>query len=336
MKTTLPKKTGVLLTNLGTPEAPTAVAVRPYLRQFLSDPRVVEIPPLLWKPILNLFILTTRPKKSAEKYAKIWTKHGAPLRVYTQLQAKLLQGRFVHAKLPNVMVASAMRYGEPSIEKALNSLREKGCERILVLPLYPQYAASTTASTFDEVARVLKTWRNQPQMTFVRSFGEHPLYIHALAESVRKSWGENGRPERLVMSFHGAPKFSYDKGDPYYDECLSTGKLLAQELGLSQEQYLITFQSRFGRAQWLQPYTQPTLESLAKSGVSKVALICPGFVSDCLETLEEIAMEAKASYLAAGGREFHYIPCLNQQDALIQMLLEVCREHMTFVERSDA
>ena len=318
-----PSRTGVLLINLGTPDSPTAAAVKPYLREFLGDPRVVEIPRALWWLILNGVILNTRPKKSAQKYAQIWTGEGSPLLVHTQRQAKLLKGYLgeLHGDAP--AVEYAMRYGNPSVASALEKLGQQNCGRILILPLYPQYAASSTASAFDAVFDALRKMRNMPEIRTVRSFHDHPGYIAALAASVREDWLQNGRPDVLVMSFHGVPHYSLDKGDPYHCECQKTGRLLAEALELKPDQYRITFQSRFGRAEWLKPYTAATLEELGKQGVNRVDAICPGFVGDCLETLEEIAMEGKASFLGAGGREFRYIPCLNERDDWIHALSDI-------------
>ena len=320
--------TAVLLVNLGTPEAPTAPALRRYLKQFLSDPRVVEIPRPIWWLILNGIILNVRPKQSARKYAQIWTPDGSPLKVHTEKQAKLLRGALGHAGHRDIAVTWAMRYGEPAVPTMLDKLQAEGAKRILVLPLYPQYAASTTASTFDAVAVWLKTRRNLPELQLVRDYHDHPGYIGALAQSVLDHWMAHGRPDdsyRLVMSFHGLPKRCTDLGDPYQSECLSTGRLLAQALGLTEQQYAITFQSRFGAAEWLQPYTQPTLEDYARAGVKRVDVICPGFAGDCLETLEEIGLECRDAYLQAGGGEFRYIPCLNERAdwiaALTQMVL---------------
>ncbi len=348
-----PSRTGILLINLGTPDAPTAAAVKPYLKEFLSDPRVVETSRALWWLILNGIILVTRPKKSAEKYAKIWMKEGSPLLVHTQRQARMLKGYLGEslkspsalplshegergqATIPpenggsgSVLIEFAMRYGNPSVASALDKLRQQNCGRILILPLYPQYAASTAASAFDAVFEALKKVRNMPEIRTVRSFHDHPGYIAALAQSVRDNWMQNGRPDKLVMSFHGAPRDTLDKGDPYHCECQKTGRLLAEALELKPDQYRISFQSRFGRAEWLKPYTTATLEELGKQGINRVDVICPGFVGDCLETLEEIAMEGKASFLGAGGKEFHYIPCLNERDDWIRALSHIAAENL--------
>lgn len=331
-------KTGILLINLGTPDAPTAAAVKTYLGEFLSDPRVVEIPRALWWLILNGIILNTRPKKSAEKYALIWMPEGSPLLVHTQRQAKLLQGYLGEAlKAPSspqaeaessISVEFAMRYGNPSVEAGLNKLKQQHCDRILIVPLYPQYAASTTASAMDAVFKALGEMRNMPEIRMIRHFHDHPGYIGALAASVRENWQTYGRPDVLVISFHGLPRYTLEKGDPYHCECQKTGRLLAEALGLEPQQYRICFQSRFGRAEWIKPYTAATLEELGKQGVKRVDAICPGFVGDCLETLEEIAMEGKATFLGAGGKEYHYIPCLNERQDWIVALRTIVMEHL--------
>jgi ferrochelatase len=325
---TVRARTAVLLVNLGTPAQPTPEAVRPYLKEFLSDPRVVEIPRLVWWPILNGIILNTRPKQSAEKYRKVWMPEGSPLQVHTERQSKLLAGYLSAADHTNVRVAWAMRYGQPSIASVLAQLRAEGCERIVVLPLYPQYAASTTATVVDEVARCLLSWRNQPAIRFVRDFHQDAGYIAALAQQVRDHWMKNGVGELLLLSYHGIPKRSYDLGDPYADECHRTAQLLAAQLQLPPERVKVTFQSRFGRAEWLQPYTQPTLEKLAQQGLKRVDVMCPGFVSDCLETLEEINMECREAFLGSGGQQFEYIPCLNESDAWIQALRALALQHL--------
>ena len=320
--------TGILLVNLGTPSAPTVMAVRAYLKEFLSDPRVVEIPRLPWWLILNLFILTTRPKQSAKKYAKIWSKEGSPLAVHTAKQASLLKGYLGgRLKTPHA-VAWAMRYGNPSIGKALRGLRETGCDRILVLPMYPQYSMSTTASVFDAVFSGIASLRNVPALRLVKHYHDHPAYIAALAKSVGDYWMTNGRPDKLVMSFHGVPKFTLTRGDPYHCECHKTARMLGEELGLKPEQYVVTFQSRFGRTEWLKPYTMDTVVELGKRKVGRVDVVCPGFVADCLETLEEIGIENKAAFLQAGGREFNLIPCLNERHEWIEALARIAAENL--------
>ena len=353
-----PHRTGILLVNLGTPDAPTAPALRRYLGQFLWDPRVVEIPRPLWWLILKGIILNIRPKKSAEKYAAIWLPEGSPLRVYTERQAKLLKGLLGEQGHGHLLVDYAMRYGQPSIPDTLDRMKAAGATRILIVPLYPQYAASTTASVFDAVADWGQRSRNLPAFRFVRHYHDDPRYIETLAASVREHWqkvgagptqadalpvggsepglrargatkvGAGGTAYRLVMSFHGLPRRSLDLGDPYFCECQKTGRLLAEALGLNAGQFIVTFQSRFGKAEWLQPYTQPTLEQLPHKGVKRVDVICPGFAADCLETLEEIAIEVKAAYLSNGGGEFHYIPCLNDRQDGIGMLAGIVKDHL--------
>jgi ferrochelatase len=323
-----PIKTGILLVNLGTPDAPTAEAVRPYLKQFLSDPRVVEIPKAVWWFILNGIILNTRPKKSAAKYASVWMPEGSPLRVHTAKQTLLLQGYLSERTKAPFVVDYAMRYGNPSIPSVLRKLREQNCQRILVVPMYPQYAASSTGTAFDVVFAELQKMRNTPALRTIKNFHDHPGYIKALANNINEYWMKNGRPEKLVMSFHGLPKFSLDKGDPYHCECHKTGRLLAYELGLKPEQYFVSFQSRFGRAEWIKPYTTATLKELGKQKTKRVDVVCPGFVADCLETLEEIAMEGKEDFQHAGGGKYHYIPCLNERNDWMHALTDLVMDNL--------
>lgn len=311
----------VLMVQLGTPEAAEPAAVRRYLAQFLSDPRVVEIPRLLWMMILHGIILRFRPAASAKKYASIWTENGSPLALHTIAQANALAKR-MQSTHPGLTVRYAMRYGEPSISRVMRELREQGMQRLLVLPLYPQYAASTTATVWDEVFTELKRWRNLPELRMVRNFHRDQAYIDSLANRIREHWALKGRGEKLVFSFHGVPKRSLLLGDPYHCECHVTARLLAQALGLAPDAYQLTFQSRFGRAEWLQPYTEPTLIELAKQGVRRVDVFCPGFVSDCLETLEEIAQEAKHAFIEAGGEHFEYISCVNDRTDFIEALAQ--------------
>jgi len=320
--------TGVLLINLGTPAAPTAAALRPYLREFLSDPRVVEIWRPAWWLILNLFILTTRPKQSARRYAQIWSSDGSPLRAHTERQAKMLRGYLGERIRAPLVVDYAMRYGEPSIAATLARLRQQGCDRILLLPLYPQYAASTTATALDAVGAAFATMRNQPALRSVRHFHNHPGYIAALAQNVNDHCVKNGRPDVLVMSFHGVPRYTLDKGDPYHCECHATARLLAEALKLAPAHYRVTFQSRFGRAEWLKPYTAEVLKDLGRQKLGRVDVVCPGFVSDCLETLEEIAIEGKTIFLNNGGKDFHYIPCLNERDDWIHALTDIVASNL--------
>lgn len=317
----------MLLCNLGTPAAPTAPALRRYLAEFLSDPRVVEIPRALWWPILHGIILRTRPKKSAAKYARIWSPDGSPLMVWTEKQARLLAG-YLGERGHRVGVRFAMRYGEPSIADVLSTLKAEGVTRVLVLPLYPQYSGPTTASVADAVAAWMQRTRALPELRFVNHYHDDPGYIDALAASVGRHWMTHGRPDRLVMSFHGVPERTLALGDPYHCECHKTARLLAERLQLAASQWTLTFQSRFGKAKWLQPYTEPTLRALAAEGVRRVDLICPGFAVDCLETLEEIAIEAREAFLGAGGAEFEYIPCLNDQHEWIAALTAIALKHL--------
>jgi ferrochelatase len=323
-----PVHTGVLLINLGTPEAPTPKAVRTYLKQFLSDPRVVEIPRLVWLPILYLFVLTKRPKESAARYAQIWTPEGSPLKVYTERQTVLLRGYLGDRMRVPLLVDYAMRYGSPSIPEKLDALKADGCERVLLFPLYPQYSASTTATAFDEAFRALSRMRNQPEIRTVRHFHDDAGYIRALEASVRDYWAKRGRPDILVMSFHGVPRRTLELGDPYHCECQKTGRLLAEALGLKPEQYRVTFQSRFGRAEWLKPYTAVVLAELGQQKLAHVDVICPGFTADCLETLEEIAIEGKAIFTRAGGGELRYIPCLNDRHEWIAALTDLVERNL--------
>jgi len=324
---------GVLLVNLGTPDAPTPAAVRRYLKEFLSDTRVVEIPRLVWWPILNGIILNTRPRQSARKYASVWMPEGSPLKVHTERQARLLTGYLGEALKTPVKVAWAMRYGNPALDSVLAQLKADGCDRILLLPLYPQYASSTTGAVFDVVADRIKRTRNIPELRLVRGFHEDARYIGALAASIREHWQQNDRGDKLVMSFHGLPRYTVERGDPYYNECQTTARLLAAALELTPEQWQITFQSRFGRTEWLQPYTSVVLGDLAKQGVGRVDIVCPGFPADCLETLEEIGMEGREDFLAAGGRELRLIPCLNERDDWIKALAALaCRQMGGWIE----
>jgi len=322
-----PARTGVLLLQLGTPDAPEPAAVRRYLKEFLSDPRVVEIPRPIWWLILNGIILNVRPRKSAAKYAKIWTDEGSPLAIHTERQTRMLRG-YLGERGHDLELAYAMRYGRPSIPQVLRELRERNVTRLLVVPLYPQYAGSTTATGLDAVWRELAGWRNLPEVRIVRSFHDFDPYIDALATRVRASWESDGPPDTLVMSFHGVPRRTLLLGDPYHCECLVTGRLLAARLGLPADKVKVTFQSRFGRAEWLQPYTDPTLEELGRAGTRRVDVICPGFVSDCLETLEEISIEARETFLKAGGGEFRYIPCLNDDPAFVGALADLTQRHL--------
>jgi len=321
-------KIGILLVNLGSPEAPTTAAVRRYLREFLSDPHVVEIPRPVWWLILNLFVLTLRPKASAARYAQVWTPEGSPLKVHTEKQTKMLQGYLGERLKQPHAVDYAMRYGNPSIREKLESLKARGCDRILLLPLYPQYSASTTATVFNTAYAALGSMRNQPALRTVKHFHDDPGYIRAAAQAIQDDWFRNGRGEHLVLSFHGVPRRTLELGDPYHCECLKTGRLIAEQIGLDPGSYTVAFQSRFGRAEWLKPYTAEVIRDLAKRKTGRVDVACPGFVSDCLETLEEIALEAKVDFLKAGGRELHYIPCLNERDDWLHALTDIVLKNL--------
>ncbi len=319
---------GVLLVNLGTPDAPTPRAVRRYLREFLWDPRVVAIPRPLWWLILNLFVLPTRPKKVARKYATIWMQDGSPLRVYTMRQAQLLRGYLGERVKAAIPVAAGMRYGEPSLAKGLAELTARGCRRVLVVPLYPQYAASTTASVEDALHAALRRMRPAPQVRVVHDFHAHPGYIKAIAQAVNGYWLKHGRPDRLLMSFHGLPKAAIAAGDPYESQCRTTARLVATELGWNDARTQLSFQSRFGAQEWLQPYTAEALARLGAEGTGRVDVICPGFAADCLETLEEIAQEGRDAFLRSGGKEFHYIPTTNDAPSWMTALTALVAENL--------
>jgi ferrochelatase len=319
--------TAILFCNLGTPDEATPAAVRRYLREFLSDPRVVEIPRAVWLPLLHGVILPLRSSKSAAKYASIWTPEGSPLKLWTEKQAKLLQG-WLGERGHRVLVRHAMRYGSPSIASQLDALKAEGADRILVLPAYPQYSGTTTASVTDAVGMWGASTRTLPELRFINQFHDDPDYIRALAGRITAHWREHGRAGQLVMSFHGVPQRTQQLGDPYANECQATARLLAERLGLSPRDYCVTFQSRFGKAKWLEPYTEPTLRELARKGIERVDVLCPGFPSDCLETLEEIAMECRRAFLTSGGKTFHYIPCLNDDPAWIAALGELAQRHL--------
>lgn len=322
------EKTGVLLTNLGTPDSCETTDVRRYLREFLSDPRVVEVPRPVWWMVLNLFILTTRPARSAKAYKKIWTEEGSPLLSITRRQADRLQSSLDNSYPDQFEVVMAMRYGNPSIADGLKKLREAGVRKVLVFPLYPQYSATTTASTFDAVTTELQHWRWVPELRFINHYHDTNGYISSLEQSIRDYWQEHGKAEKLIMSFHGIPKDYLLKGDPYFCECQKTARLLADRLELAESQWQITFQSRLGAKEWLKPYTDKTLESLGKEGLKSVQVICPGFSADCLETLEEIAMENRDTFLEAGGESYQYIPCLNTRDPHIDMMHKLVEQHV--------
>ncbi len=321
-------RTAVLYCNLGTPDAPTSTAVRRYLAEFLSDARVIEIPKLLWLLILHGIILRTRPAKSAAKYASIWTADGSPLKLWTEKQSKLLQG-WLGERGHQVVVRYAMRYGNPSIASQLDALKAEGATRVLILPAYPQYSATSSASVFDAVYAWAARTRRIPELRFVNDYHDHAGYIQALAASIQRHWKNHGRPDQLLMSFHGVPERTLHLGDPYHCECHKTARLLAEKLRLTPEQWRLSFQSRLGRAKWLEPYTEPTLRTMGTAGVKRVDVVCPGFTGDCLETLEEIAMEGRHAFLESGGKEFHYIPCLNDDPTWITALCDVAQQHLS-------
>ncbi len=325
-----PDRTGVLLTNLGTPDAPTTQAVRRYLAEFLSDRRVIELSPLIWQPILHGIILRTRPRKSAAAYVRIWTDAGSPLLTISKQQAGLVDAALTRQQPASAMVtALGMRYGTPSIASALAYLRAAQVQRLLVFPLYPQYSAATTGSTFDAVANVLKRWRWVPELRFINHYHDDAAYIEALADSVRRHQQQHGKPDRLLISFHGLPKHYFLAGDPYFCHCQKTARLLAEKLGLGANDYAVSFQSRFGPRKWLEPYTDKLLRAWAKNGITNVQVICPGFSADCLETLEEICILSKDLFIEHGGKQLSYIPALNDSPAHINVLTGIVRRHLS-------
>ena len=319
---------GVLLLNLGSPDAPTTAAVRRYLAEFLWDPRVVEIPRPLWWLILHGMVLRLRPSRSAHAYQRVWTEEGSPLLVISKRQARAIQQSLTARYGDRVVVALAMRYGNPSVKAGLAQLRAAAARRIVVLPLYPQYSAATTGTALDAVADELKTWRWLPELRFINHYHDDEGYLTALVNSIRESWEQYGQAERLLFSFHGMPKRTLLAGDPYYCHCQKTARLVSERLALSEGRWQLTFQSRFGRAEWLQPYTDKTLRQWARDGIKHVDVVCPGFSADCLETLEEIAMMNKEAFLAAGGARLHYIPALNDRPDHIAALTDLIGRHM--------
>ncbi len=319
---------GVLLANLGTPDAPTPRALRRWLRQFLSDPRVVELPRPLWWVILNLFVLTTRPRRAARLYRRIWTLEGSPLLVISHRQAAALEAELRARVASPLRVALGMRYGAPSLATALAELRRNGCQRLLVLPLYPQYSSATTGSTVTAVFTELARWRWVPEVRTVHAYHDHPGYIAALATSIREVWQAQGEPSRLLVSFHGIPRWTFLAGDPYYCHCQKTARLLGQALELPETRLAVTFQSRFGRERWLEPYTEATLRRWGSEGLTSVDVVCPGFAADCLETLEEIAETNRELFQRAGGGRFRYLPALNDRPDHITALADLCLAHL--------
>ncbi len=322
-----PERLGVLVVNLGTPDAPAPSAVRRYLAQFLSDPRVVEIPRLPWWFILRA-ILLVRPRRSAHAYKKVWREDGSPLLHFSRRQVEALRSELGGRCPGPVSVVLGMRYGNPSIPDALAALRRENVRRLLVLPLYPQYSATTTASAFDAVAGVLERTRWLPELRFVNHYHDHDGYIRALANSIREHWQANGRGEMLLMSFHGLPERYLHAGDPYHCECHKTARLVAEALDLKNDEYRVTFQSRVGREEWLKPYTADTVAALAREGVKTLDVVCPGFSADCLETLEEIAMQNADIFGANGGAALRYIPALNDRADHVRFLADLAMRHM--------
>ncbi|MCU7554610.1 ferrochelatase [Alteromonas sp. ASW11-19] len=321
-------KLGVLITNLGTPESPTKAALKPYLREFLSDPRVVEVPRALWWCILNFVILNIRPKRSAEAYKTVWTEEGSPLLTITKAQHRKLAARLAETHGDDVVVDYAMRYGNPSIKSALDRMLEKGVRKLVVLPLYPQYCASTTASTFDALAKDFTSRRWIPELRFINHYHDEAGYINAMADKIRAHWATEGRADKLLFSYHGIPKRYLLNGDPYHCECHKTSRLLAEALGLGPDDYMTTFQSRFGQEEWLKPYTDHTLKALPAQGVKAVQVFCPGFSADCLETIEEIGEENREYFMQAGGERYEYIAALNDDDAHIHFLHTLVEQNL--------
>ena len=320
------EKIGVLITNLGTPDAPNKKELKVYLNQFLSDPRVIELPKILWQILLKLVILQIRPSKSAEAYKQIWTDKGSPLLDIANRQLNKIQSSF-SSKNENIVFEVGMRYGNPSIPDALLKLQKKQVRRLLVLPMYPQYCAATTGSTFDEVTNVLQKWRWIPEMRFINQYFEEKNYIEALSNSIKSFWKKNPKPQKIVFSYHGIPKRYLTNGDPYHCFCLKTTRLVKENMGLSDDEIMTTFQSRFGREEWLKPYTSETLKELPKQGIKNIHIISPGFSSDCLETLEELEEENKEYFMESGGENYHYIPCLNDHDDHIDVFVNLIKKH---------
>lgn len=321
-------RTGILITNLGTPDEPDTASVRRYLREFLSDPRVVEIPRLIWLLILHGIILRLRPAKSARLYKSIWTAAGSPLMAIGKRQRERLEQSLRDSGQRDFELRLAMRYGSPPIRAALQAFQQQGIHRVVVLPLYPQYAGPTTGSTFDVLADELQHWRWVPELHFINSYHDHPLYIEALANTIRKHFTEHGKPQKLVLSYHGMPKRNLMLGDPYHCQCQKTSRLVVELLGLGEDEYITTFQSRFGKAEWLQPYTDATLTSLPGQGVKDVAIISPAFSADCLETLEELDRENRKIFVDAGGEQYRYIPCLNDNDDHIRLMAALVQPYL--------
>tara|TARA_B100001123_G_C15238263_1_gene998048 strand:+ start:441 stop:1466 length:1026 start_codon:yes stop_codon:yes gene_type:complete len=319
-------KTGILITNLGTPDSPTASALKPYLKEFLSDPRVIEIPKFIWQIILNIIILQIRPRRSAKNYKKIWTEQGSPLLTISKKQLKLIEN-YLKKDFSNTFFVLGMRYGNPSIKAALKKLKDQKVRRLLVFPLYPQYCAATTASTFDKVTSIFQKWRWIPEIRFINQYFEEDLYIKAIANSIKKAETEKGKPQKIIFSYHGIPKKYLVEGDPYHCLCLKTTRLVREYLNLKEEDVITTFQSRFGSQEWLQPYTDETLKKLPEEGINNIHIISPGFSADCLETLEELKEENRNYFIQSGGKSYHYISCLNDNLEHIEMISHLICKH---------
>lgn len=323
-----PARLGVLVTNLGTPDAPTTSALRRYLAEFLWDPRVVEVPRPLWWLILHGIILRIRPSRSAKAYKSVWQPEGSPLLVHTANQCEGIRAALQQKYGDNLVVGFAMRYGNPSISSVLDQMQSQGVRQLLVLPLYPQYSASTSASTFDAITADFSKRRWLPDFRFISHYHDFPPYIEAMASHIEEHWHRNGRKDKLILSYHGVPRKYLERGDPYHCECHKTSRLLAERLGLSADAYMTTFQSRFGREEWLQPYTDETLKSLPSRGVESVDVFCPGFSSDCLETIEEINEENREYFMEGGGKSFEYIPALNATDGHVEALVQLIAKNL--------
>lgn len=321
-------KVGVLVTNLGTPDAPKKAELKRYLKEFLSDPRVVEVPRLLWWMILNLVILNIRPKRSAKAYETVWTDRGSPLMYHTQDQANALRDNLKQQYGDNIVVEFAMRYGSPSVDSAVDKMLQQGVRKLLVLPLYPQYCASTTGSTFDAIAQSFSQRRWIPELRFVTHYHDNAGYIKAVADKIKVHWEQHGRADKLIFSYHGIPKRYLLNGDPYHCECHKTSRLIAEELGLKDSEHFTSFQSRFGREEWLKPYTDHSLKTFPEQGIKSVQIVCPGFAADCLETIEEIGEENREYFLEAGGERYEYIAALNADEAHIQALTNLLESHL--------
>lgn len=320
-------KIGILLINLGTPDAPEPAAIRKYLAEFLSDPRVVEIPKFVWQIILNVFVLSKRPAAIAPQYKKVWLKEGSPLLVYSQALTKALAQNLANNHM-DIKVSLAMRYGQPTISNAIDELRDYGCNRLLAAPLYPQYAASTTATAVDAVNAYIAKLRKQPSLRFVDKFYDEPEYINSITKSIHNYWDQHGKPTRLLLSFHGLPQAVITKGDPYFRQCMHTADLIKEALGADGDLVHVAFQSRFGKQPWLEPSTQLVIEQWGGEKLPRVDIICPGFVADCLETLEEINIACRASFIQSGGGEFHFIPCLNAQDFWVDNFTAIIKKNL--------